>query len=156
LISTKFVEKYPNTTIVPYKSPAEAITGLLSGDIDFAVGYVGDQENWSEGKRPVHILGVTGTQSINGHPTLTSLGFSKMLEESNNPNQFFVPATWSDDKYAEVRGILMKASLGAGVRKAYANNYCKSLDQMPDKDLPKWFNNQKQHWKSLSNGVKVN
>lgn len=156
LIAVKFTEKYPNTLIVPYKSPTDAITALLSGQVDFAIGYVGDQENWGAGKYAINILGVTGNKPVNGHPTLTSVGLAKLLEESDNPNQFFVPATWTDEKYKEIRAMLVKASASKIVRDAYAVNYCRSLDQMSDKDMQAWFENQDKHWKKLSSGVKVN
>jgi tripartite-type tricarboxylate transporter receptor subunit TctC len=156
LIAVKFTEKYPNVQLVPYKSPTEAIAALLGGQVDFAVGYVGDQERLSTEKTPVYVLGVTGKTAVNGHPTLTKGGLSKLLEESDNPNQFFVPATWSDDKAKEIRSILVKASATKTVRDAYATNYCKSLDQTADKDITRWFENQDKHWKKLSEGVKIN
>ena len=156
LIAVKFTEKYPNIQLVPYKSPTEAIAALLGGQVDFAVGYVGDQERLSTEKTPIYILGVTGKTRVNGHPTLVSGGLSPLLGDSDNPNQFFVPVTWSNEKYKEIRSILVKASNTKTVRDAYASNYCKSLDQMADKDIDRWFANQERHWKKLSEGVKVN
>ena len=156
LIAVKFTEKYPNVQLVPYKSPTEAIAALMGGQVDFAVGYVGDQERLSTDKTPIHILGVTGTQPVNGHPTLVSGGVSKLIGESDNPNQFFVPTTWSNEKYKEIRAILVKASKTQTVRDAYASNYCKSLDQMADKDIDRWFANQNKHWTKLGEGVKIN
>jgi tripartite-type tricarboxylate transporter receptor subunit TctC len=155
LIAVKFTEKYPNIQLVPYKSPTEAIAALLGGQVEFAVGYVGDQERLSTDKTPVYVLGVTGKTPVNGHPTLASGGISKLLEESDNPNQFFVPANWSDDKYKEIRTILVKASNTKTVRDAYATNYCKPLDQMADKDIQSWYENQDKHWKKLSEGIKI-
>lgn len=156
LIAVKFTEKYPNIQLIPYKSPTEAIAALIGGQVDFAVGYVGDQERLSSDKTPIHILGVTGKTRVNGHPTLVSGGLSPLLGDSDNPNQFFVPVTWSDDKYKEIRSILVKASNTKTVRDAYASNYCKSLDQTADRDIDRWFANQERHWKKLSEGVKVN
>lgn len=156
LIAVKFTEKYPNIQLVPYKSPTEAIAALLGGQVDFAVGYVGDQERLSTEKTPIYILGVTGKTRVNGHPTLVSGGLNPLLGDSDNPNQFFVPVTWSNEKYKEIRSILVKASNTKTVRDAYASNYCKSLDQMADKDIDRWFANQERHWKKLSEGVKVN
>lgn len=156
LIAVKFTEKYPNIQLVPYKSPTEAIAALMGGQVDFAVGYVGDQERLSTDKTPIYIIGVTGKTKVNGHPTLVSSGLNPLLGDSDNPNQFFVPVTWSEEKYKEVRSILVKASNTKAVRNAYATNYCKPLDQMPDKDINLWFSNQEKHWKKLSEGVKVN
>jgi tripartite-type tricarboxylate transporter receptor subunit TctC len=156
LIAVKFIEKYPNIQLVPYKSPTEAIAALMGGQVDFAIGYVGDQERLSTEKTPIYILGVTGKSRVNGHPTLVSGGLSPLLGDSDNPNQFFVPVTWSNEKYMEIRSILVKASNTKTVRDAYASNYCKSLDQMADKDIDRWFANQERHWKKLSEGVKVN
>ena len=155
LIAVKFTEKYPNVQLIPYKSPTEGIAALLGGQVDFVVGYVGDQVRLSTDKTPIHILGVTGKTTINGHPTLASVGISKLLEESDNPNQLFVPTNWSNEKYKEIRAILVKASNTKTVRDAYATNYCKSLDQMADKDIQPWYENQEKHWKKLSNGVKI-
>jgi tripartite-type tricarboxylate transporter receptor subunit TctC len=156
LIAVKFTEKYPNVTLIPYKSPTEAIAALMGGQVDFAIGYVGDQERLSTEKTPIHVLGVTGQKPVNGHPTLASGGLSKLLEQSDNPNQLFVPATWSQEKYKEVRAILVQASNTKSVRDAYASNYCKSLDQMSDKAIDQWFANQDKHWKKLGEGVKIN
>ena len=156
LIAVKFTEKYPNVQLVPYKSPTEAIAALMGGQVDFAIGYVGDQERLSTEKTPIHIIGVTGKRTVNGHPTLVSGGLNPLLGDSDNPNQFFVPKTWSDEKYKEIRAILVNASNTKSVRDAYASNYCKSLDQMSDKDVPVWFANQDKHWKKLSEGIKVN
>jgi tripartite-type tricarboxylate transporter receptor subunit TctC len=64
-----------------------------------------------------------------------------------------VPATIDNKKYSEWREILVKAANTTSVRNAYKVDFCVPMDQMADKEIDQWFNNQVVFWKNMTTGV---
>jgi tripartite-type tricarboxylate transporter receptor subunit TctC len=155
LIAAQLAKKYPNLTIVPFKSTSEALLSVLSDSTDFAVNFLGDSAQYTEGKNRVYLLGVTGNHPVNGIKPLSSMGFTKDLELMNVPAQLIVPANWSDDRVKEMRDIFLKAGKTKTVLDAYKADYCQNINQMPEVEIQPWYNKQTADWKRLTNGVSL-
>ena len=155
LVSTQVQVKYPKTQVVPFKSTTDGLLALVGGQVDLTVGFIGEQEKWSDGKVKVNILGTTG-QGYNKHPAMTSAGLPKILGNSDNPHHLMVPNKMPEEKFKDIRAVLVKAANTKSVRDSYAVDYCAPLDQMSDSNIQPWFRAQNAHWSRLSSGIKLN
>jgi tripartite-type tricarboxylate transporter receptor subunit TctC len=157
LIATQLAKRYPNMTIIPFKSTSEALVSVLGGNTDFAVNFVGDSAQYtvSDAKNRVYVLGVTGTQTIEGSRPLIEQGFPKDLAVMNVPAQLLVPASVSDAKFKEWRDILVKAGHAKAVKASFAVDRCQPLNQMSDNDIQPWYYKQTADWKRLTTGVSL-
>jgi tripartite-type tricarboxylate transporter receptor subunit TctC len=153
LIATQLVKKYPNLIIVPFKSTSEALLGVLNDSTDFSVNFLGDSDQYTTGKDPVHLLGITGNKTINRIVPLSTQGFSKDLEVMNIPAELLVPTSWPDSKFTDVREILLRAGRSQSVLDSYKPDYCQNINQMNDKEIQIWYTNQISDWKRLTIGV---
>jgi tripartite-type tricarboxylate transporter receptor subunit TctC len=154
LVATEVAKKYPNMTIIPFKSTTEAVVSVIGGQTDFGVNFVGDSEQYLNTKtNRLYMLGVTGTQPVLGAKTFTSQGFGITMESLNAPAHLAVPTTWSDAKFKEVRAILVKAARSPAVSDSYKPDHCQSLNQMPDDQIQPWFNAQNVRWKRIASGI---
>ncbi|CAB4137944.1 Bordetella uptake gene [uncultured Caudovirales phage] len=155
LAALQVVAQYPNMQVVPFKSTSEAFVNMVGGSVDFQVGFLSEPEAWGkENNRPVHVMGITGNRSVNGHATLASQGFDPITNRIEVPFHYVVPASVSTDKYNEWRSILQKAAKSKQVRESMSADYC-----FPTEDLkaPKqWYSEQAVFWRKLSSGVSVN
>jgi tripartite-type tricarboxylate transporter receptor subunit TctC len=155
LVATEIVKKYPNITIVPFKSTNEAVIGALSGQIDFSVNFVGDSEQYLKDSTHgrLYMLGVTGDTPVLNAPTFVSQGFDKTLTYMNAPAHLVVPNTMPDSQFKELRAIFVKAGLSQSVRDAYKTDHCSPLNQMPDDQIQPWFNVQNSRWKKITSTI---
>jgi tripartite-type tricarboxylate transporter receptor subunit TctC len=137
LVSIQIAKNYPNLTIVPFKSTSEALLGVLNGSVDFSVGFHGDSEQYTVpgATKQVYWLGQTGQASIKGTELLSKQGFSKELGDMSTPQQIFASRKLSDEKFRELRKILVEASRAQSVRSANAADNCVPNNQMPDNKL---------------------
>ena len=155
LVATEIAKKYPNMTVIPFKSTAEGVISVLGGQTDFGVNFVGDSEQYTlpTSKTRLYMLGVTGTESVLGAKTFASQGFDRITDSLNAPAHLAIPITWSDTKFKEVRGILVKAARSQAVLDSYKPDHCQSLNQMSDEQLQPWFNAQNARWKRIASGI---
>ena len=155
LVSIQIAKNYPNMTIVPFKSTSEALLGVLNGTVDFSVGFHGDSEQYTgtDADKRVYWLGQTGQTSIKGTELLSKQGFGKELSDMSTPQQIFASRKLSDERFREIRKILVEASRAESVRKANVADNCVPNNQMPDNQLDAWFNSQVAQWKRLTQGV---
>jgi tripartite-type tricarboxylate transporter receptor subunit TctC len=147
---------YPNSTIIPFKSTVDALVSAMGGQVDLAVGFVGDIEKFThEGTgNKLTILGTTGPKFVGKYANLTSQGFPAPLAKMNTPYNFMVPRNFPEDKAQEIRNILLKVEGAKSVRDAYALDYCQPY-QIPEKELRAWWDEQNKYWTSLTIGVKI-
>lgn len=157
LVSIQIAKNYPNLNIVPFKSTSEALLGVLNGSVDFSVGFHGDSEQYTQpgAAKQVYWLGQTGQTSIKGTELLSKQGFSKELGDMSTPQQIFASRKLSDEKFRELRKILVEASRAQSVRSANAADNCVPNNQMPDNQIDNWFNSQIVQWKRLTQGVSL-
>jgi tripartite-type tricarboxylate transporter receptor subunit TctC len=157
LIAAQIIKRYPKMIVVPFKSTSEAVLGVLSGNTDFAVNFIGDSEQYTTAGSPkkIYMLGITGDQTVNGITPLISQGFTKSLARMNVPAQLVVPKNLSDAKFNEWREILVRAGRAKSVNDAFAVDYCQSMNQMPTENLQGYYNLQVSEWQRLSSGVSL-
>jgi len=157
LVSLQIAKNYPNLTVVPFKSTSEALLGVLSGTVDFSVGFHGDSEQYTVpgSVKQVYWLGQTGRNSIKGTELLANQGFSRDLLDMSTPQQIFASRKLSQERFDGIRKILVEASRAQSVRDANAADNCVPNNQMPDNQLDAWFNGQVAQWKRLTQNVKV-
>jgi tripartite-type tricarboxylate transporter receptor subunit TctC len=157
LVSLQIAKNYPNMTVVPFKSTSEALLGVLSGTVDFSVGFHGDSEQYTRpgSIKQIYWLGQTGDAGIKGTELLSNQGFNKDLASMSTPQQIFASRKLSDTKFNEIRKILVEASRTKSVRDANAADNCVPNNQMPDAQLDNWYNSQIVQWRRLTQGVKL-
>jgi tripartite-type tricarboxylate transporter receptor subunit TctC len=154
LIAAQIEKKYPNLTIVPFKSTSEAILSVLSDSTDMAVNFMGDSAQYVETNK-LYVLGATGSRTVNGVKPLSSFGFTKDLDVMDVPAQLLVPTTFPEGKAKEIRSIFVQAGKRPAVLDSYKPDYCQSNNQMADKDIQPWYNKQTSDWKRLTRGVNL-
>jgi tripartite-type tricarboxylate transporter receptor subunit TctC len=156
LTALQFQKKYPNSIIVPFKSTTDAILATVSGQTDFVVGFVGDQEKWASEnvKVKLNILGTTGVNPSGKYQPLATQGFPQALAKMNTPYTFMVPTSFNQEKAMEIRKILIEAEKSKAVRDSYALDYCTPF-QVPEDQLKSWWDEQNAFWTSLTVGVKI-
>lgn len=157
LIATQVAKKYPNMTVVPFKSTSEALVSVLGGNTDFAVNFIGDSEQYSKADSPkrVYMLGITGDKTVAGVAPMVNQGFPKSLARMNIPAQLLVPKNISDARFAEWRDILVQAGRSKSVQQAFAKDYCESLNQMTSDQIQGYYHMQVAEWQRLSSGVSL-
>ena len=157
LVSLQIAKNYPNMQVVPFKSTSEALLNVLNGTVDFSVGFHGDSEQYtkSSSSRQVYWLGQTGRDSIKGTELLANQDFSKNLLDMSTPQQIFASRKLSEDRFRQIRAILVEASRAKTVRDANAADNCVPNNQMPDAQLDNWYNSQIVQWRRLTQGVKL-
>lgn len=158
LVANQIQLSYPNLTVVPYKSTQEALLAVAGKQIDLNIGFVGEQEQWSgdNSKVKVNILGVTGTKSINKHPTLISSGFPATMAVATLPINLIVSANVPEEKFQEWRSILGTVAKLKDVQTGFAVDYCVLSPTMTDKEVDTWYKTQVERWKRLSSGIVLN
>jgi tripartite-type tricarboxylate transporter receptor subunit TctC len=157
LIATQVAKRYPQMTVIPFKSTSEALVSVLGGNTDFAVNFLGDSEQYARpgSSKQVYMLGITGDKTVAGVAPMIAQGFSKSLARMNVPAQLVVPRTTSDVKFNEWREILVKAGQSKSVQDSFARDYCESLNQMPTDQIQGYYHMQTVEWQRLSTGVSL-
>lgn len=156
LFATQIQAKYPQLTVVPFKSTSESLLSAASGNTDLHVAFLGEVEAWGSdtSKRKLIVLGISGTEVVKGFPTLASQGFGKKVANISVPFHLAVPAAMSDEKFTELRSILVKAGQSSVVKETYKTDACVP-GNLVDSNLVPWYRSQTEQWKSLSTGVKL-
>jgi tripartite-type tricarboxylate transporter receptor subunit TctC len=158
LVSIQIARNYPNMTIVPFKSTSDALLNVLNGSLDFSVGFHGDGEQYTRAGSPrqLYWLGQTGRDSIKNTELLSNQGFPKELADMSTPQQIFASKKMSEERFREIRRLLVDASRARTVRDANMADNCIPNNQMPDNQIDAWFDLQLLQWKQLTVGVKIN
>ena len=158
LVATEVAKKYPNLTVVPFKSTTDSVLSVLSGVTDFSVNFMGDGEQYVNSAKPenkLYALGITGDKPDGDVPTLVSQGFPKIMSQMNAPSHLVIPTGVPEAKAKEWRKILTQAGRSPAVLSAYAVDHCHSMNQMPEDKLQSWFNKQNATWKQIASGIKL-
>jgi len=157
LVSIQIAKNYPNMIVIPFKSTSEALINVLNGSIDFSVGFHGDSEQYTlpGAAKQLYWLGQTGTRSIKNTSLLAAQGFPKELTEMSPTHQIFAGRQLSQERYKELRKILVGAAQAQTVLTAKASDNCVSVSQMPDNQIDTWFDAQVKQWKYLTSTVNI-
>lgn len=158
LAALQLQKKYPNMNIIPFKSTNDSMLSMVSGQTDFHIGFISEAEQWSKNNsttgKTVNVLGITGTHQVNGYPTLVSEGFPAAFSQMNVGHHLVAAGSQDDARTKEFHAIFAQAAKTQAVRNAYAVDYCAPQD-VPFKNLTKFYNFHSDYWKKLSNGIKV-
>jgi tripartite-type tricarboxylate transporter receptor subunit TctC len=156
LFATQIQKSYPLLTVIPFKSTSESLLSAASGNTDLHVAFLGEVDAWGSdtSKRKLVVLGISGTENVRGFPTLAHQGFGKTVAEISVPFHLVVPTTISDEKFLELRNILVKAGQSEGVRDTYKPDVC-IPGNLNNSNLEPWYRAQMDQWKRLSTGVKL-
>lgn len=155
LVSIQIAKNFPNMIVIPFKSTSEALVNVLSGAIDFSIGVHSDSEQYTINTQPrqIYWLGQTGRQSIKATELLVNQGFSQDLGNMNAPHQIFAARKMSEDRFRELRGVLVEAARAQSVISASLAANCIPGSQLPDIQLDTWFSSQQNQWKRLTQGL---
>lgn len=157
LFATQIQAKYPQLTVIPFKSTSESLLSVAAGHTDLHVAFLGEVETWGTdnpkyGK--LQVLGISGHNSVRGFPTLISQGFGTTVANISVPFHLVVPASMPQDRFNEWRQILVEAGKNASVKETYRSDACVP-GNLTDADLPVWYRNQVEQWHRLSSGIKI-
>jgi tripartite-type tricarboxylate transporter receptor subunit TctC len=157
LVSRQVAKNYPNMIIVPFKSTSDATINVLGGSVDFAVSFHSDTEQYTGPNSPKRLywLGQTGREGIKGTELLHNQGFVKELMDMSPPHQIFASRKLSEDRFRQLRAILVEASRAASVRNATLAENCTPRNQLPDAQLDDWHNAQIVQWRRLTQGIQI-
>jgi tripartite-type tricarboxylate transporter receptor subunit TctC len=152
LIALQIKQKYSNITVVPYKSTQDSTLDLVGSRIDLNIGFPQEVAQWiQEGK--AYGLGVTGSRTVNGIATMSSLGYRNM-DRMGNGHSLIVNSQVPQAKFLEWRRILLQASKDSTVRQSYAVDHCVPMDFDLDR-TKRWYAQQVIFWKQQSNSVEL-
>ena len=157
LFATQIQAKYPQLTVVPFKSTSESLLSVASGNTDLHVAFLGEVETWGADNSKygkLLVLGISGHSSVRGFPTLVSQGFGTTVANISVPFHLVVPAGISNDKFVEWRRILVEAGKNASVKDTYKSDACVP-GNLNDAELSIWYRAQVEQWRRLSAGVKI-
>lgn len=156
LFATQIQKNYPLLTVIPFKSTSESLLSAASGNTDLHVAFLGEVETWGSdtSKRKLFVLGISGAETVRGFTPLTRQGFGKTVAEISVPFHLAAPITMSDEKFLELRNILVKAGHSQNVRDTYKPDMC-IPGNLNNSNLEPWYRNQVDQWKRLSTGVKL-
>lgn len=158
MISIQLLTRYPNAKIIPFKSTTDALGTLASGDIDIAIGYLGQQEEWTGAKGPngkkVTILGLTGPKDINGHPAFINSNLPAIFSKMDNPNHLMASVKMPEAKFQEIRAIFHKVKLNKAVTDTYKIDYATPAVMTPAEE-DKWWKEQIKHWNAVCEAAKA-
>lgn len=153
LVALQIKHRFPKINIVPYKSTSEAMLGLMTGDIDFQIGFFSQIDAWANSSRRLNVLGITGSNLGHGYPLLIDQGFPLILADMDLVTHMVVPKSMPTAKIKELRTILMIASQDKSVLDAYLIDKCVTMSNLSDNQINLWFQNQTQRYRKLSTGI---
>jgi tripartite-type tricarboxylate transporter receptor subunit TctC len=157
LFATQIQAQYPQLTVIPFKSTSESLLSVAAGHIDLHVAFLGEVGTWSADtnkSRRLNVLGISGTSSVRGFPTLASQGFGRTVADIGVPFHLVVPASMPDTKFKEWRDILVQAGQSDRVKETYQHDVCVPYE-LSNENLEPWYRAQVLKWQSLSQGVKL-
>lgn len=157
LFASQIQKKYPNLTVIPFKSTSESLLSVASGNTDLHVAFLGEVETWGADNSKyskLNVLGTSGHDIIRGFPTLVSQGFGPTVANISVPFHLAVPANMSEEKFNELRNILVRAGQSASVKETYKQDACVA-GNLTDSNLQPWYRAQVAQWRRLSTGVKL-
>lgn len=158
LAAIELQERYPNLTVVPFKSSNDSMLSMVSGQTDLHVGFISQAEQWTKDNvssdRRVNILGITGNKRINAYRTLTSQGFQNSFTQMNVGHILLVSNKFDEEKAKEIHKYFTEAAKSKSVLDAYAVDYCEPLKTNYE-DMSNYFNYNAEYWKKLALKVKL-
>jgi tripartite-type tricarboxylate transporter receptor subunit TctC len=146
VIVQQLAKSLPGATVdlIPYQGTLQSVNDILGGQIDLAVGFVADVEQFVNLGR-LSIVGMTGTIDHLGYKTFNSQkipGFTKLASSySIMANKNSNPETTE-----EIHKIFDKAASSTRLKTFYERDLCKPAN-LSFKETGVQFNNWQNYWK---------
>jgi hypothetical protein len=144
-------EHYSGVRIVNYTSLVDANKDVLGRHIDTGWNWLSEIEGAVDANL-TSVLGLTGTRSIKGHPTLASQGIKGF--ENVSTNTVIVASTeMPAEKVRELYELLRVANRAPDVQAGYAREFSTPADFTWAQTVS-WFNQQVKFWREQAAKVK--
>lgn len=152
LLAMQIKERYPNATIVPYKSTTEALAAVVGDQIDFSIGFVAAAEQFID-RGDMRAVGISGKKSIKGIPLLSAQGIP-YADEIVIAFFTVVNKDLPADVRRDFREITVNAERAPAVQDAYRSQYCDPIT-LNEAQTQEWFDRQIFLWNKLTKTVKL-
>jgi tripartite-type tricarboxylate transporter receptor subunit TctC len=147
--------KYPNIDVamVHFKDTNEAFMSVMGGHTDATFEFLGDAKAKST---PVtRLLGLTGGKSIEGLPTLRSLGYPE-LSGVQGIFAWYAPTDMPNEQVLEFQRIFLEAEKAENVQRLYRLDYASRDNDIHKGDnLNIWYQDTIKRFKNYTQGIEV-
>jgi len=138
-----------NIIEIPYKGTPEAISDMLGGHVDGAIDWMGPSVT-ARLTPDVKVLGMTGTRSLNGHPTFQSLKI-KGLENVTVGHYFLVNKSVDNATRQELYKILTDALVDKP--KTICEDDLGHVVKTPFNQIDSLYQSRRAFWEKLTAGI---
>lgn len=152
LMASILDETYPKVMIVNYPSLVDTNRDVQGKFIDLGWNWLAEIQGAVDTGNTT-VLGLTGTRSINGQPTLASLGI-RGFENASTNTSISASAEMPIAKVKEIYELLRVANRAPDVQAGYAREFSTPADFTWDQTL-QWHNQQVKFWAEQSKKVKL-
>jgi len=151
-LSTVLTGTGTTVDIINYTSLVDATKEVLGKHLDSSWNWLYDVEPQAEANK-TKILAITGTRSMNGHPTFASLGV-KGFENVSASYGVFASVNMPPERVREIYEILKQAHRSSEIQESYTKQYYVTTTDMTFAETQAWFRQQAQFWREQSAKVK--
>jgi tripartite-type tricarboxylate transporter receptor subunit TctC len=144
-------EHYSGVRIINYVSLVDAVKDVQGKHIDTGWNWLSEIEGLVNANA-TSVLGLTGTRSVNGFPTLASQGI-KGFENASTNTAVVASAEMPIEKVRELYELLRVANRAPDVQAGYAREYSTPADFTWPQTIT-WFNQQVKFWREQAAKVK--
>lgn len=149
-ISEQYRMRHPNTIIIPFNTANETVIAAKGGHVDLFIEEINGISQHSE----MEIIGITGTQRVAGHRTLTELGYPN-TDKLNNLNFIVAPRAMPLTTFKEIQQILLIARQNnQRIDQKMLADFATPINISPAA-YDKWFLDQERFYKDLMKKLKI-
>jgi tripartite-type tricarboxylate transporter receptor subunit TctC len=152
LLSTILASTGNTVSIINYTSLVDATKDVLGKHLDTSWNWLYDIEPQADANK-IKVLAITGTRSINGHPTFASQGV-KGFENVSASYAMFASADMPADRAREIHEILKQAHKNSEFQETLRKQYYATTPDMSFDQTQAWFRQQAQFWREQASKVK--
>ena len=144
-------EHYSGVRIINYVSLVDAVRDVQGKHIDTGWNWLAEIEGAVE-SNTTSVLGLTGTRSVRGFPTLASQGI-KGFENVSTNTAIVASTDMPAEKVRELHELLRVANRAPDVQAGYAREFSTPADFTWPQTVA-WFNQQVKFWREQAAKVK--
>lgn len=144
-------EHYSGVRIINYVSLVDAVRDVQGKHIDTGWNWLAEIEGAVEANT-TSVLGLTGTRSVKGFPTLASQGI-KGFENVSTNTTIVASTDMPAEKVRELHELLRVANRAPDVQAGYAREFSTPADFTWPQTVS-WFNQQVKFWREQAAKVK--
>jgi len=148
-------QKHPHLDIlmIHYKNAPEAFVSVMGGHTDATFEFIGNA--LTTALPETRFIGVTGTETINGIPSLASMGYSSVASLSNT-FVIFAPSNVPDEVVAEMQQMFLKAEKTELVQDLYKRDHATKEPQFSRPgNLSRWYKQSIRDFEALTKGIVI-